>query len=90
MDADCIFSLGLVLGMIAGALVAHGAALWRGGRAKMRALKTEKEKIDGMRQKAKERYQQGLGEIPGALFLIVLGLGLFAFLLILILSNALF
>jgi len=74
---QCYLGLGLLLGVLIGALFAHGNARRVNARRKMDALKSERARAKGIVDKAIERRKEGAGEMPGALFLMVLAVVLF-------------
>lgn len=69
---QCYLGLGLLLGVLIGALFAYGNARRENARRKIAALKTERAKAKGIVDKAVERRKEGAGEMPGAVFLMVL------------------
>jgi hypothetical protein len=71
---ECYLGLGLLLGILIGALFAHGNARRASAQRKIDALKAEQAKAKGIVDKAIERRRQGTGEMPGALFLMLLAI----------------
>jgi Na+/glutamate symporter len=77
MDSPgCYLGLGMVLGVLIGALFAEGARRQRAAMAKIRAVETEKEKADGIMQKARDKRREGYSELPGAYLMILIASGL--------------
>ena len=74
---QCYLGLGLLLGMLIGAFFAHGNARRANARRKIDALKSEQAKAKGIVEKAVQRRREGSGEMPGALFLMLLAIVLF-------------
>jgi Flp pilus assembly protein TadB len=70
-------ALGLILGALIVALLWEGNARRRAALAKIKALETEKQKAQAKIQEAREKRSQGYGELPAAIFLMVLGIALF-------------
>jgi hypothetical protein len=73
-SAECYLGLGLILGALIGALLVEGNARRKAAMTKIRALPKEREKAADIVKKAREKRRQGLAELPGAYFLILLGI----------------
>ena len=69
---DCYLGLGLLLGMLIGALFAHGNARRASARQKIDALRSEQAKAKAILDKALQRRREGTGELPGAVALMLL------------------
>lgn len=88
MDSPgCYLGLGMVLGVLIGALFSEGARRQRAAMAKIRAIQTEKEKADGIMQKARDKRQEGYGELPGAYLFILIAIALLIFAMYLMLAG---
>jgi hypothetical protein len=72
----CYLGLGLILGTLITALLLEGNARRRAAVAKIKALETEKKKAGAKIAEAKEKRRQGMGELPGAYLLILVGIAM--------------
>jgi uncharacterized membrane protein len=71
---ECYLGLGMLLGILVGAFFAYGNVRRENARRKIEALKGEKEKAKAIVDKAEARKKEGMREIPGAWFLILLAI----------------
>ena len=75
----CYLGLGLILGVLIGALFAEGTQRQRAAMAKIKGLDAQKEKAQAMIKEARERRRQGFGDLPVSYFLIAFAIGLSIF-----------
>jgi hypothetical protein len=75
-SADCYLGLGLILGALIASVMAYGEFRRRAALNKIRGYERERSKTREMMQKAAENRRKGLGELGGALLLLLLGIAL--------------
>jgi hypothetical protein len=72
----CYLGLGLILGVLIGALFTEGARRQRAAMAKIKSFDPQKEKAQAMIKQAKEKRSQGFGDLPASYFFIAFAIGL--------------
>ena len=85
--AQCYIGLALLLGFLIGVFLADGNARRVNAARKISAYKVEQDKAKAIMDKARQNRQAGRMAMPGALFLMLLGI-LLALLTLYMLSSA--
>jgi uncharacterized membrane protein YidH (DUF202 family) len=80
-------ALGIMLGALATGLLVAGYYQQRDARRQIRRLVTEKKKADDIMTKARTDRQKGWSSLPGAIVLIVFGVGVLFLIALLLMGG---
>ena len=86
-SAGCYLCLGLILGVLIGALISEGKTKRKTALGKINALPKEEEKAKGIVKGDREKRRQGMSELPGAYLLMFLGIALLLLTIFLMISS---
>lgn len=72
----CYLGLGLILGVLIGALFTEGSRRQQAAMAKIQGFDAQKKKAQAMIKEAKEKRRQGFSDLPASYFFIAFAIGL--------------
>ena len=85
-SSECTLGLGLILGVLIGALLVGGSAQYKAAMSKVKSVRTERKKYEEALTKARVKRSEGYSDLMAAVLLFLVGIAVL-FLAARLLSN---